>query len=377
MALVLFHISVGLLIYVYLGYIAILYILSLFRNQKNDRPVNHEQLSVSIIIAAFNEEQNVRKRIENLAALNYPQEKIEIIIASDGSTDRTVEIARNVKQRNVRVIDFEKNRGRAITHSHSVSRATGQIILFTDMETKFHEDFVSQIVAAFSKTVGIAVGEMVYTTSTDDISHSEGLYWKFEKKLKVLEQTNGLLFKTSGACMAVRKNLWKNLESTDDCDFVTPLDVILQGYKVAYVSTAIAFDKPADSIKSVFKTRIRQSSKSFSGTIRRWGLKNCVKHPAISWAIVSHKILRWMTFYFMLTAITSNYFLLTENTFYASCFYGQLLLYAGIVIAGTVELITKKRIPVLSSLFAFCIASIAFAIGLTKAILGKAAPAYN
>lgn len=376
MAVAMFYTSFFLLLYIYPGYFIILYLLKLFivRNRTGIKIYQHPP--VTVIIAAFDEDAYIEQRILNLLSQDYPRDNLEIIIASDGSTDGTVDTARKYEASNVLVLDFKQRRGRSMVHNDAIKQATGQIVVFSDAETEFDAGFITNITSYFLPEVGCAVGNLVYRTNANDVSRSDGLYWRFEKKLKQLECANGILFKTSGACTAVRRDLWRDLNPEGDCDFVTPLDVILQGYKVAYAPDAKAYDRPSSSLSAQFRTRVRQSSKSFISTIRRWGWKGWVKHPLVSVAILSHKILRWLTIYFMILLLISNCLLATRSRLYLLALIVQLCLYSMVAVAGVVEVVTGKRLPVISSFFAFCMVCVAFAVGTAKGILGRAPAVY-
>lgn len=332
--------------------------------------------TVSIIIAAYNEEKNIEKRIRNILEQDYPTDKIEIIVASDGSTDRTVENAKQYGKYGVKILDFKQNRGRAEVQNDAVKEAKGEIIFFTDAETEFEENFLKNIVKYFSENVGCVVGNLIYRSQKSSISQSEGLYFKFEKKIRELESELGILATASGACMAVRRCLWKDLTPIDDSDFTTPLDVILQGYRVVFAKDAIAYDIPPSSVKGELKARIRQTSKNFIGTLKRWGMKGWIKHPFVSWGMLSHKILRWFTPFFMLGAFISNIFLLNKGYFYKLIFTGQVAFYI-LAIFGLIGELFKKRIPIASTIFSFCIANMGMGIGVIKGLIGKAPTSYK
>jgi len=372
-----FWISLTSLIYVYFGYLGFLKLISIVKKVRTcDTAVYNDCFPiVSVIVAAYNEEKSIGRRIENLLEQNYPKDKLEIIVASDGSTDRTVRIAKQFL--GVKVLDFKENRGRAAIQNDGVKIAKGEVIVFTDSETEFEKNFLRRITEYFFyEKVGCVVGNLVYRTQRTSISESEGFYWKLEKKLRRLESDLGILSTATGACMAVRKNLWKDLAPIDDSDFTTPLDVILQGYKIVYAPDAIAYDIPPSSVKGELRARIRQTSKNLIGTLKRWGWRGWIKHPFVSWGLLSHKILRWLTLFFMIGAFISNLFLLNKGILYQLTFAGQVIFYL-IAVIGMAGEFLKVRIRIASMIFSFCIANIGMGIGVIKGILGKAPGAYK
>lgn len=374
----LFGLSIGLLLYTYVGFGAFLALLTRIIRRKEIYNKQTEYMpDISVIVSAYNEEKVIAKRIRNLFDLRYPKEKLEIIIASDGSSDSTVDVAKKYEEYGIKVLDFKQNRGKAAIQNDSVKSARGEIIVFTDAETEFEKDSLKKMVRPFSNDlIGCVVGNLIYNTERTSVSESEGLYWRFEKKLREFESNLGILATATGACMAVRRRLWRDLAPIDDSDFTTPLDVIRQGYKIVYVPDAIAYDVPPHTIKGELKTRIRQTSKNFVGTLRRWGWKGWIKHPIISWGLLSHKILRWFTPFFMLGAFISNLFLFDEGMVYLVVFFGQIIFFI-LAILGLAGELLKRRIVIASTVFSFCVANIGMGIGIIKGLLGKAPASFK
>lgn len=375
LAKILLIVFIFLILYCYILYNIILALLSYIVNNKMVAFGNYLPQYVSIIITAHNEEAVINKRILNLRALDYPDDQFEIIVASDGSTDRTVEIA--MQHHGVIVLDLKPNRGKATTQNDAVKVAKGEIIFFTDAETEFKADFLKNVLRAFSKpNVGCVVGNLIYRQNNNAISYSEGFYWNFEKGLRKLESTLGILSTASGACMAVKKNLWRELSPIDDSDFTTPLDVIQQGQKVVFALEAVAYDIPSSTIKGEFRTRVRQTSKNLIGIMKRWRWTGLVNYPLVSWGIISHKILRWLTPFFLLGILLSNLALMGEGIGYQLLLMVQAIFYLSAAMGLIAELYGKK-IPVASLTLSFCVANMGMGIGIIKGVCGKAPHAYR
>ena len=374
----LFWLSIGLLLYTYVGFGLFLALLTKIIRRKEIYNKQTEYMpDISVIVSAYNEEKAIAKRIENLLNLHYPKEKLEIIVASDGSSDSTVDIAKKYEKCGIKILDFKQNRGRAAIQNDGVKTARGEIIVFTDAETEFEKDSLKKMVRPFSDAlIGCVVANLIYKTERTSVSESEGLYWRFEKKLREFESNLGILATATGAYMAVRRKLWRELTPIDDSDFTTPLDVIKQGYEVVYVPDAIAYDVPAHTIKGELRTRIRQTSKNLVGTLRRWGWKGWIKHPIISWGLLSHKILRWFTPFFMVGSFLSNLYLLNNGIVYQITFAGQIIFYT-LAILGLAGELLKRRIVVASTIFSFCVANIGMGIGVIKGLLGRAPAAFK
>lgn len=359
--------------YTYIGYYLLLYSIVLIFPTKTKgtyRSIEYYP-EISIIIAVYNGEKKIDQRIKNLLELNYPKEKIEIIIASDGSNDRTIDVANKHKELGVKVLIFKEHRGRALVHNDAVKIARGEMIVFTDIDTKFNKDFLLHIIKPFSNhSVGCVTGNLNYITNRSSISKTEGFYFNFEKKVREFESHLGILVSATGACMAIRRTAWKELSPIDDCDFTTPIDIVLQGYKVVFAKEAIAYDIPPDSIKKELLTRVRMTSKNLVGTFKRWGIMGFFKYPLLGWNLFSHKLLRWFAPFLFVGVFLCNLFLLKEKICYQFIFEGQIVFYfAGLV--GLIGEFLEKQIFLASSILSFCVANLGIGIGVIKGLLGK------
>ena len=337
-------------------------------------------MPISIIIAAYNEEKNIGRRINNCLSLAYPSELLEIIIASDGSTDGTVAVASTYNERTVRVFASEQHRGRAQVHNDTVGVARGEILVFTDAETIFSEDFLMEITAPFSnKEVGCVVGNLSYLQSSREgtsISQSEALYYnKFESRLKAWESRLGILSNGTGACMAIRKGLFLPLKADEDVDTATPIDIILSGYKVVMAEDAVAYDIPPNSVRAELRYRMRGVSHTLCCISRRLGRRS-LRHPGLILSVVSHRVLRYLSPYFMLLAVGLNIPLLWRGAFYQTTFALQVLFYSTMMVGWIGEMF-KKRIPIASTVFSFCMASLGMMMGVMLFILGRRYEAYD
>lgn len=380
--MIIFWASFFLLFYVYAGYFLVLYALT-WVLEKKPEGINDGRValpSISVIIAAYNEELDISCRIENLLALNYPKDKLEILIASDGSNDQTVSKACQFSDQRLRILEYPIQRGRAAVHNDSVAEAKNEILVFSDAGSEFSGEFLMLVGEHFSanSNVGFVVGNLVFRKSKSVVGLSSMIYWKFETALRRMENRLGILSTASGSCMAVRKQLWQNLGKTDDVDFVTPLQVVSMGYRVAYLEKAIAYDDVPDgsSFQNQFRVRVRMTSKNLMGTLGAWRLAEWFKHPMVTWGLFSHKIFRWLFPYFFLISYFSCFFLLSEGLIYKCVFAvetGVILL----VCIGCIAELKNQRIPVASHLFSFSVANAGMAIGVVKSLMGRAPAIYD
>ncbi len=331
--------------------------------------------NVVVIIAAHNEAQNLKARIRNIYASIYPSESIQVVVASDGSTDDTIEILKSFAADFPKLtwVDIHPKTGRANAHNRAYEIADGEILFFTDAESSFHPDFIKNIVAVFRDPhVGFASGVLKYRNIISGaVTGYIGLYWRLELWLREQETSLGLYALGTGACCAVRKGLYRRIPLTGDVDFTTPLDVIKAGYRCIHVRDAIAFDVLPNSRKQEFRARVRMTSKNLAGTLMRWGLSGFLRFPLYSLALFSHKIGRWLTPFAMLGVLFSNIFLLGENPVFIGILMGQGVFYL-LALAGHFGL----RIPLAGNASSFMLANIAFFIGVINALIGRVPQKY-
>ncbi len=326
-------------------------------------------INVSVIIAAHNEANNLVKRCKNILSQNYSGQ-IEIIIASDGSTDNTKEVVEGLKGEfdNIKFIDIQPQNGRSNAHNIACKQASYELLIFTDAETVFEDDCISNLVSPFSSSeVGFVSGVLKYFNQNDSkVTESVGLYWKFEMFLRKAESALGLYATGTGACCAVKKSLYKTIPATGDVDFITPLDVVLAGKKCIHSEKAVAWDKLPDSPKKEFAARVRMTSKNITGTFKRWGISGIYKHPIYSLSLFFHKIGRWLTPIFLILLFFSNIFLIDQGWGYFALMAGQLAFYMlGFLGFLGVQILYSSQV------YSFLLANLGFLFGLIKAITGN------
>lgn len=333
---------------------------------------------VSVLVVVFNEEAVIARRIANLLALDYPADRLEIVIASDGSTDGTVAVARGVTDPRVTVLAFKENRGRAGTHNEAVPRCRGEIVVATDADTTFEPSFLKRSVAPLlaDPQLGAVIGGLRYRSAGTTVSESEGLYWRYDSALKRFESALGLMHNGCGPAEAIRKSLYRPLRPIDDIDATTILDVLLQGYRVRYQPAATAFDVPPASIRAELKARIRQTSRSFVSGGRKWHPGHWPRHPMLTISFVSHRLLRWTTPYFLVLALIVNALLVGRGATFVVLFAAQALLYALGIVGGLLELLGRPS-RTLGLVFAFGVANTGMLLGVAKGLIGRAPRAYQ
>lgn len=368
-----FWCCVGLFVYTFLGYPALSWMLAALRRKRrvNEQPV---EARVTVIVAAHNEDTVIANRLANITGMVFSPMKVEIIVVSDGSTDRTEEIVSAWADAGVRLLALPRG-GRALAHNRAVSVATGDILVFTDAQTSFQKDLLSKILRPFSDAqVGCVVGRLVYVTERQTLAEDTGLYWKYETRLREWESDAGLLTVGSGCCMAVRRELFRTLHPDEDVDDAIPLDLLFQGFRVVCAMDAVAFDVAPCTPRDEIRARARMTVLSLTAVIRRRSLLNPFRFPLAALSLFSHRILRYLTPIFAIGALLSSA-LLTGHALYGVAFLVQALFYTFSVLGW----VTERRglsMPIFRMPLSFCLWNIGFAIGLIRVLRGQTVTTY-
>jgi len=331
---------------------------------------------ISIIVSAFNEEKVIAKRIENVAKLNYNLNKIEMLIGSDGSSDKTNQIIKKLvsKYKWLRLYEFDSRRGKAAVINDLVENASGEILIFTDANTEFDSNSVANLLVGYQdQMVGGISGKLKLVESTEGfISNTKEIkYWDFEVRIKELEGKSGILIGANGGIFSIRKELFNHLPTnrpiTDDL-FLT-LSTINRNYKFLYNTEALAYEETAKDLSTEFNRKVRFASTNFE-TLKHF--KNLLfgKRLFVSFALWSHKIFRWITPIALVLILILSFLLTDYNSIYKVFFYLQLLTYF-LALVGYLFLLNKIKIPFVSMIFYFVYSNIAILFGLFKFLSGS------
>ncbi|HLK17569.1 MAG TPA: glycosyltransferase family 2 protein [Bryobacteraceae bacterium] len=326
LAQITFWIAVFLPLYAYAGYPLLLLALRLvIRRDVRKQPITP---SVSLLIPAHNEADVIARKIDNSLALDYPPDRIEIIVASDGSRDDTVAAARaRADGTRVRVLAFEQNRGKVATLNESMAELRGEIVVFSDAPAMLLRDSVRKLVESFADPEVGAVSGLYKVVKADEVNigSSEDFYWRYETFLKVKESQLASTLGGHGHLHAIRKDLYPfpDPETIND-DYVIPVSVLAKGYRAVYEPCAIVYEEAREM--TGFGRRIRIMTGNIQQLREIGGLLHPFR-PLPLFFFLSHKFARLLVPFAMLTALAAN-LLLLDSPFYRAIFFGQLLFYA-------------------------------------------------
>jgi poly-beta-1,6-N-acetyl-D-glucosamine synthase len=337
----LFWLSLGTVGYTYFGYVMLLAVYARLRR----RPLLQRQMlpSVSIVISAHNEERQLRTKLRNLESLLYPSDQLQILIASDGSTDRTVDILCESSARVTPVI-LDQPRGKAGALNEAARLATGEILVFMDIRQMVDANAVSELVICFADPeVGAVSGELLLESGTGGAAHDGlGIYWRIEKAVRKLESQSGSVVGVTGAIYAIRRELFVEIpQGTILDDVFVPMNVARQGKRVVFQPTAIARDRIFVERGKEFSRKVR----TLTGNYQLLQLAPWLLSPAnpLLFRFVSHKLLRLLVPFFLLAMAVSSAVL--GGAFYRMALVVQLVCY-GLAVVGALRPSSQSVKPI-------------------------------
>lgn len=365
------------IVYPYAIYPLILKIMSLFLNRemviKNDTP------SVTFIISAFNEEDVIEEKIRNTLALNYPKEKLEIIVVSDHSTDRTDDIVKNFSRQGVVLLSQLIRRGKTAGLNDAVQKAEGEILVFSDADAMYETESLKKMAGCLSgnASVGLVTGSTYYRSKGDGkIVATTSMYMRLERFIKRWESMLGSCVGADGAIFAIRKVLYQPLLNDDINDLVLPLKVIKQGYRVVFHDNLFCSEAPAANASGEFNRQARITNRTLRALSRNAELMNVFKHPLFSFELISHKLLRFTVPFFMLSLIPLNVLLLRQGTIYYLTFAVQIVIYS-VSLFRFLQERSGKEGKLLNFLYHFVLVNVSMLTGWIKFLTGQKSVIWN
>ena len=280
---------------------------------------------VTLIISAYNEEKNIQEKVRNALLLDYPEDRLEIIVSSDGSNDRTNEIVAGITDRRLVLKAFKGRHGKTDCLNRVIPHAKGEIVLFTDANAMFPPEMLGNLVKNFYDTAVGAVTGWTHYFHPDSGEETTGFYAKFEKIIKCKESLISSCVGADGAIFAIRKELYIPLGANDINDFIIPLNIIRQGKRVVLDASVFCTEEATEGAKNIFNRQVRITTRTAWALRRHIDLINGFKYGSFSFFLVSHKVLRLLTPFFLLTALVLNLFVLKISFFYVVSLAGLLI----------------------------------------------------
>jgi cellulose synthase/poly-beta-1,6-N-acetylglucosamine synthase-like glycosyltransferase len=367
-----FWLSLALLFYVYAGFALLVVIVGALRYRKvRKAPITPK---VSLLIAAYNEENSIAARLRNVLALDYPADALEIIVASDGSDDTTESIVGSYAPRGVRLLSLPR-RGKIHALNAAAQQARGDLLVFSDANSMYEKQAIRELAANFADPeVGGVGGNTIYTEDlhSDSCSRGENLYWNYDKWLKQMESLSGSIVSAHGAIYAIRRELFAPLtDSAVTDDFAISTMVIEHGYRLVFEKAARAYEVAIPATEREFGRKVRMMTRGLRGVMLRKKLLNPFRHGFYSLVLFTHKLLRRLVSLMLLILLMSSLFLAPQSPIYLAFAIGQIGFY---LLAGLGYLLRHHpagRQRLLYIPFYYCLSNIAAIIAVLNMLRGQ------
>lgn len=323
---IIFWVSAFAIFYPMIGYPLTLLLLDKIIKRKNTKDYTYKP-KVSVIISAYNEEKVIEKKLNNIIKTDYPD--FEVIIANDASNDRTVEIAQEfIKSHpayNIRVNTVRNHLGKTNAQDESVEVAKGEILVFSDANSIFKEDAISELVSYFtSDDIEYVCGSLIY--KEDEIASvvAENTYWNMELTMRKIESNIKTIAAGNGAIYACRKKDYRNYDLVSSHDYEMPLHAALNGKRALYNEDALAFEKAGSTTSDEFKRKVRMQRRILTNIRTNLRRLNIFKYGWFSFFHFNHKTLRFLQAFFHIVLFISNIFLIRQGFIYKLILLGQV-----------------------------------------------------
>ena len=274
------------------------FVSEIFKRKETENQNGSDTPKVSILISAYNEEAVIERKIQNLLELDYPKDKLEILIGDDGSTDKTVEIVERYKDQGITLVKAPQNAGKAAMLNRLEKKASGEILLFCDANTMLFPNVVRKLTDPFKdKKIGCACGHLILTDkSGTELGRGESAYWDLESEIKKFEGMMDLLIGGNGALYAIRKELYTDLPTKKSVmdDFFVTTKILQKGYYCTFISSAIGAEQTSKETIGEYRRKVRIGRANFNYLLSYLPLLNPFR-PLRCYLFFSHKILRWFS----------------------------------------------------------------------------------
>ena len=366
----LFWILAATVVYVYAGYPLLLALVHRVGGERRVS-VGPVEPAVTLIVSAFNEEDVIAAKLRNCLELDYPRSKLQIIVVSDASDDRTDDVVAGFAPEGVELLRMPVRSGKTLGLNAAVGRARGEVVVFADANALYARNAVQKLVRNFADpAVGAAVGESTYLDPELESERSEGLYWRYETAIKRLESKVGSVVGGDGAIYAIRKALYTPMRADAISDFVNPLQIVRDGHRCIYEPEARSYERAADNFDKEFRRKVRIVNRGWRAAFSLKALLNPLRYGFFSVELFSHKVLRWLVPVFLVALLCVNGWLVDRGPIYAVAMFLQVAFY----VLAALGHATRRRpsIPALLSVpYFFCLVNLASALGIIDAFRGK------
>lgn len=367
---IVFWTCITLMGYAYAGYPVLVFLASRIR----PKPIRRGEIepTVTILITAYNEEDAIREKLENTLRIEYPRNKFEILVASDGSTDGTDKIVREFEDRGVKLFRKEGRVGKTETQNAAIERATGEIVLFSDATTAYRPDVFRTVLPYFAdESVGCVAGRLIYVDEEDtNVGKGAQSYWGYETAIKVAESKTCSLIGASGCLYAVRRSAYQPLYPEACSDFLICTSLYRQGLRSVFAPEAVCTEETNRDAVHELNMRVRVISQTYTDLWRNRDMLNPFKSGFFAIELISHKLLRYSVPFILFAAYLASIVLATQSPVYMLILALQSAFYGTAAIGWIVERMGRRSGFLAMPLY-FVLANLASVVAFYKFLRGE------
>lgn len=381
---ILFWLSLFIVFYTFLGYGIVLYILVLirraFKGKRLAPGLDQDFPTLTLVIAAYNEESIIEEKIANTLQLSYPAGKLSLVFVTDGSSDGTPELVGNYPQ--IKLMHTPVRSGKILAMHRAMDEVDTEVVVFTDANTFLNKDALLLIARHYADNkVGAVSGEKrVMQDALSDATAGEGFYWKYESTLKNWDSELYSVVGAAGELFSVRRSLYRSVEpDTILDDFMISMQIAEQGYRIVYEPDAYASELSSENIKEELKRKVRIAAGGIQSILRLKKLMNPFHDPLLVFQYISHRVLRWtVTPFLMILALVLNILIVVKSggVIYQLLLAGQIGFY-GLALAGWILETRKIKVKALFVPYYFCMMNYAVLAGIRRYFKGSQSAAWE
>jgi cellulose synthase/poly-beta-1,6-N-acetylglucosamine synthase-like glycosyltransferase len=371
MITVIFWTAVGLILFTYFAFPALIFL----RGWLRPRPIraNDETPTVTVLIAAYNEAANIGDRIENLCQQDYPPDRMEILIASDGSTDATDHVVKQIDDPRVRLLSFPRQ-GKGLTLNQSAPTASGEILVFSDANTVFDRGALRALARPFADPeVGGVAGNQVYLRDGQASLTADGerMYWNFDRLLKHCQSRAGSVTSATGAIYAVRRNLFQPIPEGAMDDFIVSTGVVAQHHRLVFAADALAYEPVAVEEGVEYSRKLRVITQGLRAVLAMRQLLNPLRYGFYAFQLLWHKVLRRVMVVPLLVLLVTSPLLWNKGVFYQIATVVQFGFYAAAALGWLLRKTRLGQTKLLTFPYYFCMVNLAALVSVIYTLTGR------
>lgn len=371
-----FYVGAFVILWAMVGYPLSLKLLrSIYKNKRLIKDYSF-QPTVTVMVVAHNEEKVILRKLENIISLDYPKDKIEFLISSDNSTDRTNEIVKEFIEKNpdykIRLYEVKERKGKTNAQNEAQKTVKSEILVMTDANSILKKDSIKELVAAFSSPdVSYVTGQLIIVNKDDsDIAKLENTYWDLDTKLRKIESDIQTITAGNGALYACRNEEYYDFDPIKCHDINMPRYYALKNKKALYNPDAIAYEKAGEVIEDEFKRKVRMNRGILRDILPDVRIFNFLKYGWFSYFYFGHRTCRYLLWISHFIVLLSNALLLNEGYFYLVTFIGQIVFY----LLAMIKWKTKINNKIFNIIYYYTITVIAQWVGVYNNLTGKVKP---